>query len=128
MREMTEEEKQDIMMGLKAKWDDVHKQPQCRTFSVDTVSKVNRCEPLPSGQVTMNLQQVSEGNSFVNLSCTGIFARLLTDRPSFFCVIVTTPHMVCRSNVCLIQHCCGNPESLWCSLCFLADIAHDAQR
>jgi len=48
MREMTEEEKQDIMMGLKAKWDDVHKQFQSLTFSVDSVSKVNRKEHLES--------------------------------------------------------------------------------
>ena len=43
MRMMTEDEKNDIISGLKKKWEDTHKQYQALTFNIDTVTKVQRC-------------------------------------------------------------------------------------
>lgn len=42
MRLMTDAEREEIISGLKKKWDETHKQYQSLTFNIDTVTKVQR--------------------------------------------------------------------------------------
>eukprot|EP00756_Hemistasia_phaeocysticola_P032205 Hpha_TRINITY_DN16397_c1_g1::TRINITY_DN16397_c1_g1_i2::g.62502::m.62502 len=46
MRELTEDERQDLVAALKQKWESTHKQYLAMTFSLDTVTKIQRKEAL----------------------------------------------------------------------------------
>jgi hypothetical protein len=67
MRMMTEDEKNDIISGLKKKWEDTHKQYQALTFNIDTVTKVQRKEGLEveMEQIEKAIQKLSKKNIHV---------------------------------------------------------------
>lgn len=64
MRMMTEEEKNEIISGLKKKWEDTHKQYQSLTFNIDTITKVQRKENLEveMEQIEKAIQKLSKKN------------------------------------------------------------------
>eukprot|EP00906_Rhabdomonas_costata_P031472 RCo044447 len=67
MRLMTEAERDEIVSGLKKKWDDTHKQYQSLTFNIDTVTKVQRKEGLEveMEQIEKAIQKLSKKNIYV---------------------------------------------------------------
>jgi hypothetical protein len=46
LRLMTENEKRELINGLRSKWEDIHKMYQSLTFNIDTVTKTQRKEGL----------------------------------------------------------------------------------
>jgi hypothetical protein len=67
MRLMTDTEKNNIITGLKKKWDETHKQYQALTFNIDTVTKVQRKEGLEveMEQIEKAIQKLSKKNIYV---------------------------------------------------------------
>jgi hypothetical protein len=67
MRLMSDTEKSDIIMGLKKKWDETHKQYQALTFNIDTITKVQRKEGLEveMEQIEKAIQKLSKKNIYV---------------------------------------------------------------
>jgi len=67
MRLMTDEERDEMIAGLKKKWDETHKQYQSLTFNIDTVTKVQRKEGLEveMEQIEKAIQKLSKKNIYV---------------------------------------------------------------
>jgi len=67
LRPMGEEEKAELIAGLKRKWHDIHKQYQTLTFNIDTVTKVQRKEGLEAEmeQIEKAIEKLSKRNIHV---------------------------------------------------------------
>eukprot|EP00667_Euglena_gracilis_P019356 EG_transcript_20716 len=67
LRMMSEEEKAELIAGLKRKWHETHKQYQTLPFSIDTVNKVQRKEALEAEmeQIEKAIDKLSKKNIHV---------------------------------------------------------------
>lgn len=67
LRPMSEDEKNELIAGLKRKWHETHKQYQTLTFSMDTVTKVQRKEGLEAEmeQIEKAIEKLSKKNIHV---------------------------------------------------------------
>eukprot|EP01012_Entosiphon_sulcatum_P018715 TRINITY_DN234_c0_g1_i1.p1 TRINITY_DN234_c0_g1~~TRINITY_DN234_c0_g1_i1.p1 ORF type:complete len:284 (-),score=48.26 TRINITY_DN234_c0_g1_i1:32-883(-) len=67
MRALTEDEKANMIAGLKRRWEEIHKQYQALTFNIDTVTKVQRKEGLEveMEQIEKAVQKLSRKNVLV---------------------------------------------------------------